>query len=63
VLTLKVFIRIFDSPHAWYQILRPCGGTIVNATLFTADAETHLKVIALSLLAATVVVWVSIFAK
>jgi len=35
----------------------------MNATLFRADAETHLKIIALSLLAATVVVWISIVAK
>jgi hypothetical protein len=35
----------------------------MNATLFTANAETHLKIITLSLLAATVVVWVLIFAK
>jgi hypothetical protein len=35
----------------------------MNATLFRADAETHLKIIVLSLLSATIVVWVSIFAK
>jgi hypothetical protein len=35
----------------------------MNATLFNADAETHLKIIALALLLATVVVWVTIFAN
>ncbi len=35
----------------------------MNATLFNADAESHLKIVALALLAATVVVWVSIFAN
>ncbi len=34
----------------------------MNASLFTDDGETHLKIVALALLAATVVVWVSIFA-
>jgi hypothetical protein len=43
--------------------MSPRGGTIMNATLFTADADTHLKIIALSLVAATIVVWVSIFAS
>jgi hypothetical protein len=35
----------------------------MNATLLTADTGTHLKIVALALLAATVVVWVSIFAN
>ena len=35
----------------------------MNATLMNADAGTHLKIIALSLLGATVVVWVLIFAN
>jgi hypothetical protein len=35
----------------------------MNATLLTADPGTHLKIVALSLLAATVVILVSIFAN
>jgi hypothetical protein len=33
----------------------------MNATLFNADAETHLKIVALGVLGAIVVVSVSIF--
>jgi hypothetical protein len=35
----------------------------MNATLLNADAGTHLKIVALSLLGGTVVIWVSIFAN
>jgi hypothetical protein len=35
----------------------------MNATLWNADAGTHFKIVALALLAATVVVWASILAK
>jgi len=35
----------------------------MNATLWNADAGTYLKIVALALLAATVVVWVSILAN
>jgi hypothetical protein len=35
----------------------------MNATLLHADASTHLKIVALSLLGATVVIWLSVLAN